>query len=139
MYQQTLVIIKPDAVKDRVIGDIISYFEDAGLRMVNGKMEELSLKDAGLFYREHEGKPFFQGLIDFMTSGPSFLCVFEGHDAIQRARGLIGATDPKEAHPDTLRARYGTAGPANAVHGSDSLESAKREVSFWFGEYGQFS
>ena len=132
--QQTLSIIKPDAVAKNVIGEIISRFETNNLKIVAAKLITLSDSEAGGFYAEHEGKPFYKDLIVFMTSGPVFIQVLEGEDAINKNRELMGNTDPTKANPGTIRADFAHTIDANAVHGSDSEESAKREISFFFGD-----
>ena len=132
--QQTLSIIKPDAVAKNVIGEIISRFETNNLKIVAAKLISLSDSEAGGFYAEHEGKPFYKDLIAFMTSGPVFIQVLEGEDAINKNRELMGNTDPTKASPGTIRADFAHTIDANAVHGSDSEESAKREISFFFGD-----
>ena len=132
--QQTLSIIKPDAVAKNVIGEIISRFETNNLKIVAAKLISLSDSEAGGFYAEHEGKPFYKDLIEFMTSGPVFIQVLEGEDAINKNRELMGNTDPTKANPGTIRADFAHTIDANAVHGSDSEESAKREISFFFGD-----
>ena len=133
--QQTLSIIKPDAVAKNVIGEIISRFETNDLKIVAAKLITLSDSEAGGFYAEHEGKPFYDDLIAFMTSGPVFIQVLEGENAINKNRELMGNTDPSKANPGTIRADYAHTIDANAVHGSDSEESAKREISFFFGDH----
>ena len=132
--QQTLSIIKPDAVAKNVIGEIISRFETNNLKIVAAKLISLSDSEAGGFYAEHEGKPFYKDLIAFMTSGPVFIQVLEGEDALNKNRELMGNTDPTKANPGTIRADFAHTIDANAVHGSDSEESAKREISFFFGD-----
>ena len=132
--EQTLSIIKPDAVAKNVIGEIISRFETNNLKIVAAKLISLSDSEAGGFYAEHEGKPFYKDLIAFMTSGPVFIQVLEGEDAINKNRELMGNTDPTKANPGTIRADFAHTIDANAVHGSDSEESAKREISFFFGD-----
>ena len=132
--QQTLSIIKPDAVAKNVIGEIISRFETNNLKIVAAKLISLSDSEAGGFYAEHEGKPFYKDLIAFMTSGPVFIQVLEGEDAINKNRELMGNTDPTKANPGTIRADFAHTIDANAVHGSDSEESAEREISFFFGD-----
>ena len=132
--QQTLSIIKPDAVAKNVIGEIISRFETNNLKIVAAKLISLSDSEAGGFYAEHDGKPFYKDLIAFMTSGPVFIQVLEGEDAINKNRELMGNTDPTKANPGTIRADFAHTIDANAVHGSDSEESAKREISFFFGD-----
>ena len=130
--EQTLSIIKPDAVGKNVIGKIISRFEDNNLYLVAGKLIHLSDEMASGFYAEHEGKPFFNDLKKFMTSGPVFVQVLEGENAVQKNRDLMGSTDPKEAASGTIRADFAKSIDANAVHGSDSIESAKREIEYFF-------
>lgn len=130
--ERTLSIIKPDAVAKNVIGEIISRFENGGLRVVAAKMLQLSNERAGGFYAEHEGKPFFEPLMEFMTSGPVVVQVLEGENAIARNRELMGATNPKEADAGTIRADFAESIDANAVHGSDSPASAEREIGYFF-------
>ena len=130
--EQTLSIIKPDAVGKNLIGKIISRFEDNNLYLVAGKLIHLSDEMASGFYAEHEGKPFFNDLKKFMTSGPVFVQVLEGENAVQKNRDLMGSTDPKEAASGTIRADFANSIDANAVHGSDSIESAKREIEYFF-------
>lgn len=130
----TLSIIKPDAVKKNVIGEIISRFESNGLKLVAAKLIHLNDELASGFYAEHEGRPFFEDLKKFMTSGPVFVQVLEGENAISLNRELMGNTDPKQAAPGTIRADYANSIDANAVHGSDSPESAAREINYFFPE-----
>ena len=130
--ERTLSIIKPDAVGKNVIGKIISRFEDNQLTMVAGKLIHLSDEMASGFYAEHEGKPFFEDLKRFMTSGPVFVQVLEGDNAVQKNRDLMGSTNPKEAMPGTIRADFANSIDANAVHGSDSTTSAMREIEYFF-------
>ena len=130
--ERTLSIIKPDAVGKNVIGKIISRFEDNNLYLVAGKLIHLSDEMASGFYAEHEGKPFFNDLKKFMTSGPEFVQVLEGENAVQKNRDLMGSTDPTEAASGTIRADFAKSIDANAVHGSDSIESAKREIEYFF-------
>ena len=132
--QRTLSIIKPDAVKKNVIGEIISRFESNGLKLVAAKLIHLNDELASGFYAEHEGRPFFEDLKKFMTSGPVFVQVLEGENAISLNRELMGNTDPKQAAPGTIRADYANSIDANAVHGSDSPESATREINYFFPE-----
>ena len=132
--QRTLSIIKPDAVKKNVIGEIISRFESNGLKLVAAKLIHLNDELASGFYAEHEGRPFFEDLKKFMTSGPVCVQVLEGENAISLNRELMGNTDPKEAAPGTIRADYANSIDANAVHGSDSPESAAREINYFFPE-----
>jgi nucleoside-diphosphate kinase len=130
--QRTLSIIKPDAVAKNVTGEIISRFEKAGLVVVASRMERLSRAQAEGFYAEHDGKPFFNDLVEFMTSGPVVLQVLEGEDAIMLNRELMGATNPQEADQGTIRADFAMSIDANAVHGSDSEKSAEREIGYFF-------
>ena len=130
--ERTLSIIKPDAVGKNIIGKIISRFEDNGLNLVAGKLIHLSDNMASGFYAEHDGKPFFDDLKKFMTSGPVFVQVLEGEDAVQKNRDLMGSTNPQEADLGTIRADFAKSIDANAVHGSDSIESAKREIEYFF-------
>ncbi|MDG1722328.1 MAG: nucleoside-diphosphate kinase [SAR86 cluster bacterium] len=130
--QRTLSIIKPDAVSKNVIGKILSRFEDNGLKIIAGKLVFLSDDMASGFYAEHEGRPFFASLIEFMTSGPVFVQVLEGEDAVMKNRELMGSTNPSEAAPGTIRADFAKSIDANAVHGSDSPESAEREINYFF-------
>ncbi|RZO17015.1 MAG: nucleoside-diphosphate kinase [SAR86 cluster bacterium] len=130
--ERTLSIIKPDAVSKNVIGKILSRFEDNGLKIVAGKLVSLSEELASGFYAEHEGKPFFPALIEFMTSGPVFIQVLEGDNAIAKNRELMGNTNPEEAAPGTIRADFAISIDANAVHGSDSANSAEREINYFF-------
>lgn len=130
--ERTLSIIKPDAVAKNVIGKIYTRFEDAGLKIVAAKMQQLSREQAEGFYAEHKERPFFKDLVDFMTSGPVVVQVLEGEDAIAKNRELMGATNPKEAAPGTIRADFAESIDANAVHGSDSPASAEREVAYFF-------
>lgn len=130
--ERTLSIIKPDAVAQNVIGNIITRFEQAGLTMVAARMERLSEAQAQGFYAEHEGKPFYLDLVNYMTSGPVVLQVLEGNGAIELNRKLMGATDPAEAEKGSIRADFAKSIDANAVHGSDSPKSAEREINFFF-------
>ena len=132
--ERTLSIIKPDAVSNNVVGDIVSRFENAGLKIIAMRMEHLSQERAKGFYAEHEGRPFFKDLVSFMTSGPVVLQVLEGENAIARNRELMGSTNPQEAEPGTIRADFAKSIDANAVHGSDSPTSAIREIEFFFSE-----
>jgi len=132
--ERTLSIIKPDAVAKNVIGEIISRFESAGLQVVAAKMLQLDDDKAGGFYAEHKERPFFPDLMEFMTSGPVVVQVLEGEDAIAVNRKLMGATNPAEAEPGTIRADFAKSIDANAVHGSDSADSAAREVGYFFEE-----
>jgi nucleoside-diphosphate kinase len=130
--ERTLSIIKPDAVTKNVIGEIYSRFERAGLKIVAAKMTWLARPDAEGFYAVHRGKPFFDGLIGFMTSGPVMIQVLEGENAIAKNRDLMGATDPKKAAPGTIRADFARNIDANAVHGSDGADTAEVEIAYFF-------
>ncbi len=130
--ERTLSIIKPDAVGKNAIGEIYRRFEQAGLRIVAAKMLQLDRRGAGGFYAEHEGKPFYEDLIRFMTSGPVMVQVLAGEDAIALNRKLMGPTNPADAEPGTIRADFAKSIDANAVHGSDSPASAEREVAYFF-------
>ena len=130
--QTTLSIIKPDAVSKNAIGKVIERFEDAGLRIVASKMIKLDKEKASGFYAEHEGKAFFEKLVNYMISGPVIVQVIFGENAILKNRELMGNTDPSKADPGTIRADFADSIDANAVHGSDSEESAKREISYFF-------
>ncbi|HLB52438.1 MAG TPA: nucleoside-diphosphate kinase [Chlamydiales bacterium] len=130
--EQTLSIIKPDAVAQNMIGNIIEYFEREGLSVVAAKMKSLSLDEAKTFYAVHKERPFFQELVDFITSGPVFVMVLQGDNAIMRNREIMGATDPTQAAPGTIRADFATSIERNAVHGSDSAKTAKSEIEFFF-------
>lgn len=132
MVEQTLSIIKPDAVVKGVIGKIIDRFESNGLRVVALRKLQLSVCDASQFYAIHKERPFFNDLVKFMTSGPVVVMVLEGKDAVSKNRQLMGATDPKKADKGTIRADFADSIDANAVHGSDSLENAKGEIAFFF-------
>ncbi|MBQ8609374.1 MULTISPECIES: nucleoside-diphosphate kinase [Campylobacter] len=130
--EQTLSIIKPDATKKGVIGKIIDRFESNGLRIAAAKKVQLSVEDAKKFYEVHAQRPFYKDLVEFMTSGPVVVMVLEGQNAVLKNRELMGATNPKEAAPGTIRADFAESIDANAVHGSDSLENAKIEIAFFF-------
>ncbi len=130
--EQTLSIIKPDAVSKNAIGDIYSRFEKAGLKIVAAKMLHLSNEQAEGFYAEHKERPFFQSLVEFMTSGPVVVQVLSGDNAIALNRELMGATNPANAEPGTIRRDFANSVEANAVHGSDSATSAEREISYFF-------
>ena len=132
LVERTLSIIKPDAVARHVIGEIVSRFEKAGLHVVASRMTRLTQAQAEGFYAEHRGKPFFESLVQYMTSGPVIVQVLEGTNAILLNRKLMGATDPKEAEPGTIRADLAESKTYNSVHGSDSPESAKREIAYFF-------
>ncbi|WP_394959805.1 nucleoside-diphosphate kinase [uncultured Helicobacter sp.] len=132
--EQTLSIIKPDAVKKGVIGQIIDRFESNGLRIAAMKKLQLGRCDAKEFYAIHKECPFFNDLVDFMVSGPVVVMVLEGDNAVTKNRDLMGATNPKEAKAGTIRADFADSIDANAVHGSDSLENAKNEIAFFFAK-----
>lgn len=132
--ERTLSIIKPDAVAKNVIGEIISRFEKADLKVVEAKMVQLSREDAEGFYAVHKERPFFNDLVEFMISGPVFVQVLEGENAIAKNRELMGATNPKEAAPGTIRADFAESIDANAVHGSDAPETAAVEIAYFFGK-----
>lgn len=132
MGERTLAIIKPDAVKKRVIGDIIRRYEDAGLQPIEMKMLTFSKKEAEEFYAVHRERPFFDSLTSFMARGPIVVLVLEGEEAVRRYRDLMGATDPAKAESGTIRAVHGTSIEENAVHGSDSSETSKFEVGYFF-------
>ncbi|SRR5258708_1652878 len=130
--ERTLSIIKPDAVARNVIGEIYARFEKAGLKIVAAKMAHLSRGDAEGFYAVHKGRPFFNDLVEFMSSGPVMIQVLEGPDAIVKNRDLMGATDPKKAAAGTIRADFARSIDANAVHGSDAPETAQVEIAYFF-------
>ena len=134
--ERTLSIIKPDAVAKNVIGKIYSRFEDAGFKIVAAKMLHLDEVSAGGFYAVHKDRPFFKDLISFMTSGPVIVQVLEGENAVAKHREIMGATNPQEAAPGTIRADFADTLDENAVHGSDSLENAAIEIAYFFGEDG---
>ncbi len=130
--EKTLSIIKPDAVKKGVIGKILDRFESNGLRIAAMKKVQLNKEQAEAFYAVHKERPFFKDLVEFMISGPVVVSVLEGEGAVLKNRDLMGATNPKEAKPGTIRADFAESIDANAVHGSDSLENAKIEIEFFF-------
>ncbi|MDQ3494684.1 MAG: nucleoside-diphosphate kinase [Pseudomonadota bacterium] len=131
-HQRTLSIIKPDAVARNVIGEIYSRFEKAGLRVAAARMTHLSRAQAEGFYAVHRGRPFFNALVEFMISGPVMIQVLEGDEAIASNRELMGATNPKDAAPGTIRADFADSIDANAVHGSDAPETAAIEIGYFF-------
>lgn len=130
--QLTFSIIKPNAVKKHAIGNILEMFERNGLKIAAAKLTKISQAKCEEFYAEHKARPFFGELVSFMTSGPVLLLVLAGEEAVSRNREIMGATDPKKASPGTIRALFGDSVGENAVHGSDSLESAEREISLFF-------
>ena len=132
--ERTISIIKPDAVAKNVIGDIYSRFEKAGLKIVAARMIHLTKEQAEGFYAEHKERPFFNDLVSFMTSGPVMVQVLEGEGAVLKNRDLMGATNPAEADAGTIRADFAQSIDENAVHGSDSVESAAREIAYFFTE-----
>jgi len=132
--EQTLSIIKPDAVAKGVIGKIMDRFETNGLRIAAAKKMQLSKADAEAFYAVHAERPFFGDLVEFMISGPVVAMVLEGEGAMAKNRDLMGATNPQEAEPGTIRADFADSIDANAVHGSDSVENAKNEIKFFFSD-----
>ncbi len=134
--ERTISIIKPDAVAKNVIGEIYSRFENAGLRIIAARMEHLSTERAGEFYAVHKERPFYSDLISFMTSGPVIVQVLEGEDAIAKNRQVMGATNPADAAPGTIRADFAETVDENAVHGSDGADTAKAEIAFFFGDNG---
>lgn len=130
--EQTLSIIKPDAVENNQIGDIEAYLESSGLHIVGAKLIKLSPEQAQAFYAVHKDRPFYNELVTYMTSGPVLVQVLEADDAVAINRKVMGATDPSKASPGTIRADFGTDIQRNAVHGSDSPENAKKEIAFFF-------
>lgn len=132
--ERTLSIIKPDAVAKNVIGEIYTRFEKAGLKIVAARMAHLTEQEAGGFYAVHRERPFYQDLVTFMTSGPVMIQALEGENAIAMNRELMGATNPAEAAPGTIRADFAQSIDANAVHGSDGPETARTEIAYFFGE-----
>lgn len=132
MFEQTLSIIKPDAVKENHIGEILARFEKAELKIIAARMMHLTVDQAKAFYAVHSHRPFFQELVSFMSSGPVLVLALQGKDAIAKNRKLMGATNPKEAEAGTIRADFAKSIDHNAVHGSDSAETAKQEIAFFF-------
>ena len=130
--ERTISIIKPDAVAKNVIGEIYSRFEKAGLKIIAAKMAHLSQEQAEGFYAVHKERPFFKDLVSFMISGPVIIQVLEGEDAVAKNRDLMGATNPAQAAPGTIRADFAVSIDENAVHGSDSLENAATEIAYFF-------
>ena len=132
--ERTISIVKPDAVGKNVIGKIYSRFEENGLRIVAAKMKHLSVREAQEFYAVHKERPFYDSLVAFMTSGPVMIQVLEGENAVAKNRELMGATNPAEAAPGTIRADFAESLSVNAVHGSDSLENAAIEIAYFFSQ-----
>ncbi len=137
--ERTLSIVKPDAVKKNVVGQIYARFEKAGLKVVAAKMKQLSRAEAEGFYAVHRERPFFKALVEFMISGPVMIQVLEGEGAIAKNRDLMGATDPKKAAAGTIRADFADSIDANAVHGSDAPETAANEIRYFFSDIELFS
>jgi nucleoside-diphosphate kinase len=133
--ERTFSIIKPNAVKKNAMGDIINTFESQGLKVAAAKLTLLSKEKCELFYAEHKERPFFGELVSFMTSGPVMLMCLVGENAVLKNREIMGATDPKKAAPGTIRAKHGDSMGENAVHGSDSLASAERELAIFFDKH----
>jgi nucleoside-diphosphate kinase len=131
--ERTLFIVKPDAVERRLIGKILAHVEEKGFRIQEARFSRMTRDEAQTFYGEHQGKPFFNDLVEYMTSGPVMLTCLERDDAIKTLREVVGATDPKEAAPGTVRALFGQSKQMNSVHASDSPPSADREVKLFFG------
>ena len=132
--ERTISIVKPDAVGKNVIGKIYSRFEENGLRIVAAKMKHLSVREAQEFYAVHKERPFYDSFVAFMTSGPVMIQVLEGENAVAKNRELMGATNPAEAAPGTIRADFAESLSVNAVHGSDSLENAAIEIAYFFSQ-----
>ncbi len=131
---RTLILVKPDAFARGLTGEIITRFERRGLQLAAMKLMTLDVATARRHYADHEGKPFFEGLLDFITSGPVVAMILEGNNAVEASRQIIGATDPLQAAPGSIRAEFATEMRRNLVHGSDSAESAEREIAIYFGE-----
>lgn len=134
--EQTLSIIKPDGVEKNLIGEILSRFEKADLEIVAARMAQLSTAEAEAFYEVHRERPFFRDLVAYMTSGPVMIQVLQGENSIRRNREIMGATNPAEAAPGTIRADFAESIEQNVVHGSDAADTAAREIAFFFGEGG---
>ena len=130
--ERTFSIIKPDAVKRNLIGQITQRFEESGLRIIASKMKQLTREEAEGFYAEHKGRDFFEGLVEYMTSGPIVVQVLEGENAILHNREVMGVTDPSKAAENTIRADFALSVRENSVHGSDAPESAEREIAYFF-------
>ena len=139
MIQQTLGMIKPDAINKNIIGEIIKMIEEKEIKIKAIKMTKMTKKTAESFYSIHKGKPFFESLVDFMISGSVIPMILEGEDVIARYRELMGATDFKKADKNTIRHRFGTTIEKNAVHGSDSIENAEIEINFFFSKEEQIA
>ncbi|MEN0649649.1 nucleoside-diphosphate kinase [Caldifermentibacillus hisashii] len=132
--EKTFLMVKPDGVQRGLIGEIVSRFERRGFQLVGAKLMQIPTSVAEQHYGEHKGKPFYDELVSFITSGPVFAMVWQGENVIATARQMMGATNPKDALPGTIRGDYGVTVGKNIIHGSDSLESAKREISLFFKE-----
>ncbi|MED4532192.1 nucleoside-diphosphate kinase [Metabacillus fastidiosus] len=132
--EKTFLMVKPDGVQRQLIGEIVARFERKGLQLIGAKLMTIPVETAEQHYGEHKGKPFFNDLVDFITSGPVFAMVWQGKDVIEITRQMIGKTNPKEALPGTIRGDYGAFLSKNVIHGSDSLQSAKREINLFFKE-----
>ena len=132
MIEQTLSIIKPDAIERNLEGKIKSFFEKNNLKILKSKKVKISKEEASEFYKVHQSKPFYDDLCSYLSSGPIIVMVLEGENAVKKNREIMGATNPKEAKPNTIRKLYGVSIDKNSVHGSDSLENAKQEISFFF-------
>lgn len=135
MSENTLSILKPDVVKRNIIGEVISYIEQSGLKIIAQKKMLLTKKQAELFYKVHKERPFFPDLVEFMTSGSVIIQVLSGENAVSKYRTIMGATDPKQAEKGTIRGDFADNIDANCVHGSDSIENAKIEIAFFFAGY----
>ncbi len=133
MIEQTYIMLKPDAVRNGHIGEIVSRFERAGFAIARMELAQVTAEQAAANYAEHKGKPFYDGLIEYITSGPVVKCIIEGPDAVVICRKLMGSTDPKEAAPGTVRGDFGLTMDENVIHGSDSAASAVREIGIFFG------
>ncbi|WP_217585436.1 nucleoside-diphosphate kinase [Lentibacillus saliphilus] len=132
--EKTFLMVKPDGVQRNLIGDIVKRFEQKGFKLAGGKLMQISDELAKTHYGEHKERPFFGELVDFITSGPVFAMVWEGEDVIKTARQMMGATNPQEAGPGTIRGDFGVTVGKNIIHGSDSAESAEREINLFFKE-----
>ncbi|ANZ33337.1 MULTISPECIES: nucleoside-diphosphate kinase [Staphylococcus] len=130
--ERTFLMIKPDGVQRKLVGEIITRLEKKGLKLVGGKFMTVSKEKAETHYGEHADKPFYEGLVSFITSAPVFAMVVEGENVVEVTRNMIGKTNPTEAAPGTIRGDLGLTVGRNVIHGSDSVESAKREISLWF-------
>lgn len=132
--ERTFIILKPDALKNKHIGHILTKIEEEGFKILGLKLVQMTKQDAQKFYEVHKERPFYNDLCNYMSSGPVIVGVLEAENAVQKWRDLIGATDPKEAAPNTIRKLYAVSKEANAVHGSDSRENALKEISYFFSE-----